>query len=128
MAKKRNRSGQRDNNTIATLAAARPVKFSQPVLLSDRRQYHPDKGYAIPFSKRKYQARVEERIKKVVTKTAKRKVRYDRSVFGFAVPKRVELCIRRKQRREVLFAMRRTGKGSHALVRRRNHYSEVSCK
>lgn len=44
----------------------------------------------------------------------------------FDVPRRVAVCVRRKQRREVLFAKRRTGKGSRA-PRTRDYWSDVSC-
>lgn len=45
---------------------------------------------------------------------------------SFAVPREVAVCVRRKQRREVLFAKRRTGKGARAR-RRRNAWSDISC-
>lgn len=37
------------------------------------------------------------------------------------------ICVRRKQRKEVLFAKRKTGKGARAHRRRRNRFSEVGC-
>lgn len=46
--------------------------------------------------------------------------------LSFSVPKHVSLCVRRKQRREVMFATGRSGGGP----RRRpkfNHWSRVSC-
>lgn len=49
-----------------------------------------------------------------------------RSVFRFRVPEKVAICVRRKRRKEVLFAKRRTGKGSRS-PKHRNYYSEVSC-
>lgn len=49
-------------------------------------------------------------------------------VFGFRNPKHVAVCARREARREVLFAKRKTGAGSRARWRRRNEYSDVSCK
>lgn len=49
------------------------------------------------------------------------------SRFSFAVPNRVAICVRRKTRREVLFAERKTGKGAKA-PRRRNRWSDIGCK
>lgn len=45
----------------------------------------------------------------------------------FFAPGRVVMCVRRKQRREVLFAFRRTGRGSHA-PKSRTWRSGFSCK
>lgn len=47
--------------------------------------------------------------------------------LGFDQPVHVVRCVRRKQRREVLFAKRRTRKGSGAR-RHRNQWSNVHCK
>lgn len=44
----------------------------------------------------------------------------------FAVPDKVVLCVRRKRRREVLFATRRTRSG-RGRARRRNMWSAVKC-
>jgi len=43
---------------------------------------------------------------------------------GFSNPKKVLVCIRRKQRREVLLAKGRGGKNARP---RRNYYSDVRC-
>lgn len=47
---------------------------------------------------------------------------------AFKFPDRVLVCVRRKQRRETLFALGRTGKGSKNPNRRRSEYSDVSCR
>lgn len=47
--------------------------------------------------------------------------------LGFAVPKRVVLCVRRKTRREVIHARGFVRKGASSRVRRRNQFSEVTC-
>lgn len=49
-----------------------------------------------------------------------------RERLAFALPKRVLVCVRRKQRREVLFAKKRTGRGSRSR-KRFNVYSQVRC-
>lgn len=37
------------------------------------------------------------------------------------------VCVRRKRRKEVLFATKKTGKGSRSRKRRRNRNSDISC-
>lgn len=46
---------------------------------------------------------------------------------GFALPWQVVICVRRKRRREVMFALKKTSKGSGAKNRRRDEYSDVRC-
>lgn len=43
-------------------------------------------------------------------------------------PDPLAICTRRRTRREVLFAIRKTRAGSGAKRRRRNYYSSISCK
>lgn len=45
----------------------------------------------------------------------------------FAVPERVVICVRRHERREVMFAKKRAGKRGQRKPRR-NWYSAISCK
>lgn len=52
---------------------------------------------------------------------------FSREPIGFGDPSTVAVCVRRKQRREVLHAYRRTRKGSGAGRRRRNEYSNTKC-
>lgn len=49
-----------------------------------------------------------------------------RDIPRFVDASRVLICVRRKTRREVLFAKRKTRKGASS-TRRRNQWSEVSC-
>lgn len=50
------------------------------------------------------------------------------SRVGFAVPKKVLVCVRRKQRKEVLHALGKTGGGARvSRRRRRNAWSDVDC-
>lgn len=46
--------------------------------------------------------------------------------LAFSQPKQVSVCIRRKARREVLFAKQRTRKGAGSR-RHRNQWSEIKC-
>lgn len=45
----------------------------------------------------------------------------------FAAPQSVVMCVRRKQRREVIHALNLTGKGAKARSRRRTSWSDVKC-
>lgn len=45
---------------------------------------------------------------------------------GFAVPKRVAVCVRRQQRKEVIHALGKQGAGG-STRRRRNSWSNVDC-
>lgn len=47
--------------------------------------------------------------------------------LNFVAPKYVVQCVRRKQRQEVLFAKKLTGKGAAQKHRRRNAWSSVRC-
>lgn len=49
--------------------------------------------------------------------------------FGvrFEEPRKVLVCVRRKQRREVLFALKRTGRGAGKKRHKRSMYSDVRC-
>lgn len=126
---KRHRSEQRDLSTpVATFRAARPI-VSRP-LVSDRRLYHPAKVVAPVYSPRKSQRRIVEVPKNVSQARGKKAAVVKRArgfKFSFAVPRKVELCVRRAKRRQVLFAMRRTGKGSRKVHRRRNYWTGVTC-
>lgn len=46
---------------------------------------------------------------------------------AFEAPHRLALCHRRKTRREVIHALKLTGKGAGARRRRHNEWSQVSC-
>lgn len=88
------------------------------------------------FSPRKAQRRIVEAVKHAVQRSRplgkRQKVRFGKRALGtkfaFAVPRKVELCVRRAQRKQVMFALRRTGKGSRAPRRRRNYWTGVSCR
>lgn len=88
-------------------------------LLEDRRQFHP----LGPFRPATASPR---RAARVVIKSPNRPFKRP-DVFGFAIPDRVAICVRRNERRQVLFAKRkmRAGAGSR---KRKNLWSSISCK
>lgn len=130
MARRRRRSGERDDNSIATdtvlpsLSSFLSSPLPETVLeVEDRRLWHPEPDLVQGLSKL---------APTVVAKPAKARpggrTGPSPDVFKFAVPEKVAVCVRRKQRREVIFAKGRAGKGAKARYRRRNDRSNVSCR
>lgn len=95
--------------------------------VEDRRRHHPLMEWAPPLTYSGNPARI----------THKNKFSRPHKMAGFTVPgvpkklafknsKKTLLCVRRSQRKEVLFALARTGKGSRSK-RKHNRFSEISC-
>lgn len=155
MAKKRKHSGNRDvltpiaNDPLASLVYLPLPKISSiPVIqprnlkpVQDWRYYSPERP--------KKSLRVDGGSTRVIQKTraskflrslsspqrgslrTKRGARLQKALRGglsFDVPKHVVVCVRRQQRREVIFAKRLHSKGAGARRHRRNIWSEVHCK
>lgn len=86
-------------------------------MLEDRRVFHPEGAFRRPLS-----FSSPKRPRLVVRKANFGSTMPSR--IGFKVPKKVSLCVRRKERREVFMAKRlKRGKGAG----RRNYWSEISC-
>lgn len=143
---------RRDDDTIARLT--QPISLPRPietpvadaVLQSDRRKYDPTKSVSAPYGSKKTAARIVATTAQMAGKTAttyrramllvnspwtyaRRKVGYSTvsERLAFNIPKRLEMCIRRGVRKEVLHAKRKTGqKGQRKPVR--NFWSAISCK
>lgn len=101
-----------------------PVRFSSPVVLrmEDRRTFHPAGPRMRPAgSVLRGDSRWVARPTRLFSDVSAR--------VGFAVPKRVAICVRRKQRKEVLHALNFHGKGSGGVSRRRRRteFSNVDC-
>lgn len=45
----------------------------------------------------------------------------------FDAPQKVLICVRRQQRKQVLFALRKTGKGARAKRHRQSYFSSIGC-
>lgn len=128
MAKRRNRdrSEQRDSTHIAS-SLLRPTVIPDLLsLIEDRRTFNPAEYYPKGTSKLSSEIGIAP-VKRSGVKRGKN-VAFQPDIFRFKMPEKVALCVRRKSRREVLFALRKTGKGSRMVKRRRNRYSEISCK
>lgn len=127
---RRGRSNSRRSETFFRSLTERvrlptPIRLSLPVVsrveVEDRRRSHPLGLY---------------RPARMVTGHPVGPLRPGRQIrrpdflpahVAFEVPKRTMICVRRQERREVLFAKMRTGGGA-GKPRRRNRWSEVSCK
>lgn len=98
-----------------------PTKILKNTLrqIEDRRTYHPQGAQRPARSLERSQHRLVIPQKKNAPRLSNR--------VQFDAPKRVLICIRRKIRKEVLFAKRKTGKGARARRHRRNYFSEVTC-
>lgn len=85
----------------------------------DRRNYNPEPHKLWKTSNKKA---------KTVTKTPINNLTNSmlREINTFQDPKRVLVCLRRKQRKEILFAINRTGSGNRKP--RRTSTSNISCK
>lgn len=137
---------QRDNLTI-TRSDNRlldPLKNLNDILTNpylrrrkdhDRRRserIHNDRRYYRPETDNRY---LTERGNTAVTALAPRTVENTRyrhplaNRIKFVSPERVSVCIRRKQRREVLFKSRSVGKGKTVTpIRRLTEDSKISCR
>lgn len=101
------------------------VRLSSPVVLDDRRSFHP----AGPMRPASSFRRADRRI--VLKQSSKfaplRNDTYADWRIGFSVPKRVAICVRRKQRKEIIHALKLSGKGARARRHKRNYWSGVDC-
>lgn len=124
MAKSKTYSAISPSPSLATLLLS-PIKPSAPlspypieryqVLESeDRRLWHPARRLAPLAATRKYAAQVKAVYPGPL------------SSLRFADPRLVALCVRRKTRREILFAFKKTRSGSGAK-KRKTPWSHISC-
>lgn len=60
--------------------------------------------------------------------TTRRTGNFRRSPIQFASAAAVDICRKRKDRREVIFAKGKAGKGAKARFRKQHQFSKVSCK
>lgn len=119
---------ERDDNSIANLE----YELLEPPLnalddarrlilteIEDNRTWHPE-GNRRPVGVTASRA---ARSLSIVTNPGS-----TRSSIAFANPPQIPVCARRARRREVLFALNRTGRGAMSRKRRRTWRSDISCK
>lgn len=109
------------------------LKFSSLTQFEDRRQWHPEGTYAPARSFSQSRHRLVAARPKISARPPRLSKRYSQRLYSpthriaFSNPSRVLICVRRQQRREVLHAFRKTGRGGHRRPRY-NHYSSISCR
>lgn len=120
---------KRDNSLyIANQRLLSDILSSRPDLrpFEDRRTFHPQ-GVTRParsFKSSRHRLEVPRapRIKKIQASA------YPSFHIGFESPKRVLVCVRRKQRQEVIHALGHSGSGKRRKRRsRRSEYSSIIC-
>lgn len=131
MRRRRRSSGTVLHEKRETIAFANPRLFSQSLLnigallrsIEDRRTFHPERAYrpARSFNKAVHRLVMSPKVSGPRTP--------GKLPLGvhFEAPKKVLICVRRERRREVLHALKKTGKGSSRKFKRRNFYSDVRC-
>lgn len=111
------------------------------VSLDDNRTFHPDGVFRTPSMLNPYEPEIDVYERPIKSpsprvggmrgqtrpfgRTAENRQGLSQKV-AFRNGDRVSVCVRRKQRKEVLHALRKTGRGS-GRPRRYNRYSQVRC-
>lgn len=98
-----------------------PPKFNLNQI-SDNRRFHPE-PHIKPVGSLKRSA--TQLVVPPAKKTAPRASLPHQ--VAFKAPAHVVVCVRRKQRKEVLFAKKLTGRGSRARKHHRNTWSGIKC-
>lgn len=112
----KNNRTQRDTRSIAT----RSVLVPSPI--SDLRLFTPD-----PYiSAKDLRGRPAYRLD--VPRSVSPSPRRLPSGVAFASPQNMMICVRRKTRKQVLHALKKTGAGSRKKIRRRNEWSDIRCR
>jgi hypothetical protein len=131
-----NRRYRRDYNIITNRHRLPvPTQSRRLIQYEDRRQWHPEKENrpAASFSQSRHRLQIPTRTRKIQkythTKSSRSKspFSYLSSEIGFRNAKRILICVRRKVRKEVLFAKKKTGKVGQKRPKF-NQYSKVSCR
>lgn len=129
MAKSRtSRQAGRDHSSIARRSLPRltPYRLVSPApltLYQDLRTYHPEGPFRPLFSSPRPAARI---VGKALKSSRTRWGEGPHPGLTFAAPNKVLLCVRRKRRKEVMFAKNKAGKRGQRKPRR-NYWSSISC-
>lgn len=99
-----------------------PPTFKTHQPMEDRRAFHPDGKTKRPIDA---VPRSAARLKVAPASVRQNPLKLPGRV-AFTAPNGVAVCVRRKNRREVLFALNRTKKGAGS-PKRRNSWSDVKC-
>lgn len=137
---------KRDVTTPSLETLLSPIKpITKPILhhlpkpktdlrpLEDRRKYHPDGRQQAAKSIHKATHRLtvkrgpQGRPLKSRPSALRSPVKALSHKIGFHDAKRVLICIRRKMRKQVLHALKLTGKGARSRRHRQSEYSSIRC-
>nr|QJB21673.1 MAG: hypothetical protein [Microvirus sp.] len=131
--KSRNRSPRRRvvrNNAKRSLPTYSPPQYQfdlEDYLIGDRRRFHPDQDDAPA-------ATLDSRPHRLVVRPSHKSPPARRQLIqdnipqhvSFDTPEKVLVCVRRTRRKEVLHALRKTGKAGQKAPRR-SAFSEIHC-
>lgn len=122
MSKKTSRSADINTNanevsSLLRLPVLQPIPIQLSVEQADERLYSPLR-WPVPLAPGGRPARLR-------TPSAGP---FRRAGIRFEGAARVNTCVKRKTRREILFAKNKTGKGAKARYRKRNAYTGIKCK
>lgn len=132
MAKSRRRSKGRVTNVNANRRlplSISPLRLSPLTLYEDRRLFHPDPlPAARSFNKLNHSLVLRDRTYTARSNTFNRSTgrSQTKAAISFENPDRVLVCVRRGIRKEVLHALRKTGKVGQKRPRR-SVFSDVHC-
>lgn len=117
--------------SYSNIFSSNSIRFPKLIQFEDRRLFNPEGIYAPArsFSKPRHKLvlSVVDRFRGA-SKVARRRLDFRLlSPLSFEAPKKVLICVRRKQRKEVLHALRKAGKFGQRRPRR-SYYSDISCR
>lgn len=112
-----------DDSLLRELTPWPSLPVSPLTEIEDRRQFHPD-GFFRAWHE--VDGRRGDQLQVKPSKMLRNAMQYMSSKVQFRNPDKTIVCVRRKSRREVLFAKRKAGGGSRRRPRR-NWLSDVSC-
>ena len=141
MSKRSNSKRGRGNNfstanrrlPLSTPSLVKSTRFVQPSLFpdltetEDRRRWHP-LGATAPAAGRsrpRHRLKIPSPVPFTIGQATRHKV--SNAITAFSVPSDVAICVRRKRRKEVMFATKKAGKVGQRRPRR-SEYSSVSCR
>lgn len=115
---------------VFTPSLTRPARLLRQVAtphdmgpIEDRRSYHP-----LDFFRPARTWSGQDAPPSVPSKTPRNKPRaFLARGLSFSVPPEVLVCVRRKQRKEVLHAFKKVGRGRGGGRKRRNWWSNIGC-
>lgn len=134
MAKNRSRGGRDDLSPIANPRLLRPLSpsvspsnYTTLLDVQDNRTFYPEEFRpALDIDGRPHTFQYPSPKKTRLNKDRFAGLRKLSSRVQFANSENVLICVRRKRRKEVLHALKKTGRGGQKR-RRRTRYSSISC-